>query len=342
MKILITGCTAQQASSKTALRTPTFSTLIAQALKDGGSSVSIMEPSIYMTKEALQEYDAVLVGLAPPTSLSANKIYPAFSVASKAKDIGNLILYLDAPEQYKLQSSLKSCYLNMSDLQKDFYNRRRNYSDLVSDPDLKQEVYGFIEFLYNEKWPTTLYPSFPWMSYKAISQVILNTDSTVLAPINVDAYLLRQPYVSSDFSITKEYWTCDAIKTEWSKSIIKTLKYDVASTRESRWENFEDTQHRIRKSIGTLVSVYRSNDPWWSPALAQSLSVGTPVVTDWRQSSILGQEWTHLASSVEDMNQSQRFELAVAQKESYLKTIPAWKDTVQNLLQTISVKQLSI
>ena len=108
MKVLITGCTAQQASSKTALRTPTFSTLIAQALKDGGASVSIAEPSIYMSKEALQEYDTVLVGVAPPTSLSANKIYPAFSVASKAREIGNLALFLDAPEQYKLQSSLKS------------------------------------------------------------------------------------------------------------------------------------------------------------------------------------------------------------------------------------------
>jgi hypothetical protein len=342
MKVLITGCTAQQASSKTALRTPTFSTLIAQAFSDGGVSVSIAEPSIYISKEELAEYDKVLVGLAPPTSLSANKIYPAFSVASKAKEIGNLALFLDAPEQYKLQSSLKSCYLNMSDLQKEFYSRRKSYFDLVKDDSLKQEVYGFIEFLYNEKWPTTYYPSFPWTSHKTISQTIVNTDEDNLVPVSVDAYLLRQPYVAPNFSLLKEYWTCDSVKTEWSKSITKTLKHQVLSTRHNRWESLEDTQVRIKQSIGTLVSVYRSNESWWSPALAQSLASGVPVVTDWRQSSVLGLEWAHLASTVEAMSDSERFELSVAQKESYLNAVPTWKNTTSNLLQTISLKEVSI
>ena len=342
MKVLITGCTAQQASSKTALRTPTFSTLIAQALKDGGASVVIAEPSIYMSKEALQEYDTVLVGVAPPTSLSANKIYPAFSVASKAREVGNLALFLDAPEQYKLQSSLKSCYLNMSDLQKEFYSRRKSYSDLVKNDELKREVYGFIEFLYNEEWPTTLYPSFPWMSHVKVSQAIPNTNAKNLAPISVDAYLLRQPYVAPDFSITKEYWTCDSIKSSWSRSISETLRYEVVPTRTNRWESLEDTHQRIRRSIGTLVSVYRSNEPWWSPALAQSLASGVPVVTDWRQSSALGLEWTHLASTVETLTDSERFNLSAAQKESYLKAIPTWKETVEDLLQTISLKEVSI
>lgn len=342
MKVLITGCTAQQASSKTASRTPTFSTLIAQAFSDGGVSVSITEPSIYISKEELAEYDKVLVGLAPPTSLSANKIYPAFSVASKAKEIGNLALFLDAPEQYKLQSSLKSCYLNMSDLQKEFYSRRKSYFDLVKDDSLKQEVYGFIEFLYNEKWPTTYYPSFPWTSYKTISQTVVNTDEDNLVPVSVDAYLLRQPYVAPDFSLLKEYWTCDSMKTEWSKSITKTLRHQVLSTRHNRWESLEDTQVRIKQSIGTLVSVYRSNESWWSPALAQSLASGVPVVTDWRQSSVLGLEWAHLASTVEAMSDSERFELSVAQKESYLNAVPTWKNTTSNLLQTISLKKVSI
>jgi hypothetical protein len=337
MKILITGCTAQQASTKTALRTPTFSALLAKAFQDGGFDVSVIEPSVHLTSEQLSEYDQVIVGIAPPTSLSANKVYPAFAIANKARKIGNLALFIDAPEPYKLQASLKSVSLNVADLTKEFYQRRKGYSHLIDNPEVKTDVYEFNEFLYTQEWPTTYFPSFPWSNPLAISQAISNINQVSLVSVNPDAHILRAPYVEPKFHILKEYWTCDSVGTKWSSTIKETLKYDVIPSRASRWEKEVYTLERIQKSIGTLVSVYRGNEPWWSPALAQSLSVGVPVVTDWRSSAIAGSEWTHLASSIEEMEDSERFDLAVAQKESYLRVIPTWQETIDGLLQTIKV-----
>jgi ubiquinone/menaquinone biosynthesis C-methylase UbiE len=121
-----------------------------------------------------------------------------------------------------------------------------------------------------------------------------------------------------------------------------TLTRDVVATRGSRWEKQEDTLERIKKSIGTIVSVYRSNDPWWSPALAQSLSVGVPVVTDWRLSSSLGMEWSYLASAIEEMPAEERFELANRQKASYIGRIMSWEQTSEHLLQTINLSKVSV
>jgi hypothetical protein len=342
MKVMITGCTSQQSSAKAAKRTPTFASLLSEMLVGIDVDVEIKDPSIYTSLEELAQYDIVLVGIAPLTSLSANKLIPAFSVASKAQKAGNLNLFIDAPDQYKLQSSLKSCHLNMTDLQKPFYNKRRNYSDLISDSNLQKEVYSFIDYLYLEQWPKTLFPAFPWSkSTKAISKSLPNADESSLIPVVVDMKLLKAPFVSQDFSMEMEYWTCDSPKTEWSKSISKSLKYQVQPTRSSAWESEAETSMKIKKSIGTLVSVYRGNEPWWSPALAQSLSLGKPVATDWRQTSYLGSDWSHLASSIEEMGDSERFDLAGFQKETYLKTLPTSEDVAESLLHTLTANTVA-
>jgi hypothetical protein len=342
MKVLITGCTAQQASSATALRTITFSALLAKALEEAGASVEVIEPSIYITEEKLREYDSVLVGIAPPTSLSANKIYPAFAIANRARKIGNLSLFIDAPEQYKLQASIKSVHMNISDLSKDFYQRRKSYLDLVTNPELRAEIYEFNEFLYSEQWPTTLYPAFPWSTSEAVQKALPNVDIETLIPVNLDSYILRAPYLQFKDNEESKYWTCDNPSTKWSKSVIDTLNHDVFSTRGTRWEKQGITVERVEKSIGTIVSVYRNSEPWWSPALAQSLSVGIPVATEWRLTSPIGIEWSYLPSSIEEMSKEERFNLALAQRESYLSKITTWEETLKNLLHSLNIAKLSV
>jgi hypothetical protein len=158
----------------------------------------------------------------------------------------------------------------------------------------------------------------------------------------VDSYILRAPYIQANLSSPRGYWTCDNPKTKWAKAVTATLNNDVVATRGSRWEEQESTLERIKKSLGTIVSIYRNNEPWWSPALAQSLSVGVPVVTDWRLTSSLGVEWSHLASSIEEMSSEERYALALAQKESYLELVPTWEQVSELLLQTINLSKVNI
>lgn len=323
MKVLITGSTSPQASTKTATRIPTFASLLSHSFISRGIDAELAEPTVHMTSEQLDQYDAIFVGIAPPTSLSANRIYPAFAIANRARELGKLFLYVDAPEPYKIQASLKSCYLNISDIQKDFYQRRKLYDDFTENLDFQNEVYEFIEFLYTNEWPTLLYPAFPWFPQELIQKSLPNVTKSI--PINLDETLLQVGRISPDLEAERTYWTCDAPNTRWSKRVSQTLALPVMSTRRNRWDTEDVTMTRIRRGVGTLISLYRSNEPWWSPALAQSLSVGVPVVTDWRFSGALGPEWSYLASSVEDMTTSERFELSVSQRDFYLGTLSGWK-----------------
>lgn len=316
MKVLVTGSTSPQASVKTANRIPTFAALMTHSLMSQGHEVDFVEPSLTFDEEFLHRYDSVFVGIAPPTSLSANRIYPAFAVANRALNMGKLILFVDAPEPYKIQASIKSCYLNISDLQKDFYKMRRNYHDFVGSPSFQSEVYDFISFLYLEQWPTLLFPAFPWSTVEPVRKALPNSENVV--PVNLDADIVSLDRLNPDLDKERTYWTCDAPKTRWAKKVARTVQYPVFQTRRRRWDLEEVTLGRMQSSIGTLVSLYRSDEVWWSPALAQSLSVGVPVVTDWRHSQMLGPEWSYLASSIESMSNAERFELAMSQRDFYV------------------------
>ncbi len=316
MKILITGSTSPQASLKTATRVPTFASLLYHHFVSQGVSVDFKEPSVYTKSEELLEYDLVLVGIAPPTSLSANRTYPAFYTGGLALEQEKLVLFIDAPEPYKIQASIKSCYLNVSDLQKKFYENRKFYDQFVTNQKIQERVYSFIEFLHTGVWPELLYPAFPWSADEFIKKTLPNADK--VTAVNLDSTLVQVGRISADLSLEQNYWTCDSPKTRWARRTSRTLSYPVVGARQRKWDLEETTLSRMKSSIGTLVSLYRSDEVWWSPALAQSLGVGTPVVTDWRHSGVLGPEWSYLASSIEDMSNSERFDLAVAQRDFYL------------------------
>jgi hypothetical protein len=334
MKVLITGCSAQQASNKHAQRTPTFASLLVKAFSDAGVVADHVEPSISYTEEQLSKYDLVVVGITPPTSIAANKIYPAFSMASKAQKIGNLALMIDAPDSMKIQPSLKACYSDPNNFYKEFYSRRKNYFEVIEDLNLRQEIQNFVNFLIENQWPTTFFPSYPW-STKKFAEYLPNLAEEKIVPVSVDSYLILQAPTAQNYYETKKYWTCDGLQTPFGVSLSKMLLYPVESTRANRWEPQVETLERIRSSIGTLVATYRNEESWWSPALAQSLSQNIPVVHDWKLTQHLGSEWSHLATSIEGMDTAGRLDVAFHQKQSYLKHLPSHEETSQRLLATL-------
>lgn len=336
MKILITGCTSQQASKKHAERTPTFASLLQKRFQEAGVEAHHQSPSISWTEKDLSEYDLVVVGVTPPTSLAANRAYPAFIAAETARKTGNLALMIDSPESFKMTSALTT-WKNPEQTFKSFYDRRKNYLDVVEDKNLQAKVHSFVEFLSEEKWPTTFYPTFPWSDGLFASKINgLEPEATL--GVSVDSYLIFQQQQPKNFYSNDSYWTSDAINTEFSKTVANTLSYPVLPTKRDVWQSQPDTLERIRSSVGTIVSTYRFSESWWSPALAQSLSQGVPVVHDWRRTNYLGQEWGHLATSIESMEDFERDELAYSQKQLYLAALPDINEISESLLSTI--KQL--
>jgi len=337
MKVLITGCTAQQASKKHAERTPTFSNLLGQNFKNAGVDVTFASPQINWEKSYLEEFDLVIVGIAPTTSISANKIYPAFITANKCREIGNLSLLIDAPESFKIPPSLNA-WTNEASTFKSFYDRRKSYSDVVDNPELKAEIKSFVEYLSNEPWPTTFYPSYPWSTADLLTKYLPNLSAESLVGVSVDSYILLQPEKTKNYYLSDEYWVCDSFNSS-GKSYAQMLTKKVVPIKQDVWEVESETLTHIRGAVGTIVSTYRNNESWWSPALAQSLSQGVPVVHDWKITGYMGEEWRHLATSVELMDTVERTELAFSQKQSYLDQLPSQDDINEKLTKTL--KQLA-
>ena len=333
MKVLITGSTASQ----TTLGKPTFANFLYESLVRADVDVKfVSKPSIDMSMEELKGYDKVLVGIAPPTSVTAYKVYPAFAIGYRAWKLGNLEMFIDSPEPHKLQASINSCRTQKTDLTKEFFSRRKNYSDFVSSNQLQNEVNGFIAFLFGRKWPNTYYPAFPWSKNTTVYQDSLVLGKHSLIPLVPDSWLFSKNYVSTENATQSRYWTADVTNTVWFRGVREQLTQEVFSAQSKRSETEQDVIDRVRGSIGSLVSVYRQGQPWWSPLLAQSLSMDVPVITDWRHTSYMGAEWSYLATSVEEMSHTERYELASFQKESYINNIPSWDEVSGELRGILS------
>jgi len=329
MKILITGSTSQQASQRAAERFPTFASMMAEALRRNGDEVDFVEPSFKFTKQYLSIYDLVIVGITPPTSVAANKVYPAFAVANRAKELGILALFIDAPEPFKIVSSLKSCFTGKTDLFKSFYSKRKEYELVKADPELQAEVISFNEFLYKKEWPVTLYPSLPWTSSYSVTRGVPNIKEENLFGVNFDYQIFEETKTVEPANA--QWWSADVVNT-WTKSIAATVKNVVLPVRESSWQSNDVVEENLQKSVGLIATVYRAREPWWSAYIAKALALKKPVVTDWLHSGSLDPSWDYLASTVEELTEEQRTELAERQADVYMKYI---KQSRENLFTAV-------
>lgn len=325
MKILLTGTTASQVSQRKNEIVPTFSGYVHRALMDGGHDVVWAEPSVSMSKEYLAEFDSVVVGLAPPTSTAAHRIYGALSVIYFAHQIGNLKLLIDAPEPKRVWAGIRAAHKKPSDLTKEFHSKRREYS-LALTEDVLPRLHSAVATLYTEEWPTTVFPTTPWMSFPSVSTSIPNTNSKNLVGLTFDDLIINETRNDSDSF--GNFWVCDYPNTSWVKKIEKTIDYKIEAAHSHRWEKNSDSIKRISSSYGCLISLHKNGDPWWSLTLPQAIGCGIPVVTDWRLSSMLGASWSVLPAAIEGMNESQRFSLSENQRDAYLSSIKPYNLSV--------------
>jgi hypothetical protein len=333
MNVLLTGATAAQVSIKKSEKTTTFTGLFASGLDSGKVNVTWVEPSVSMSAEYLAEFDAVIVGLAPPTSTAAHRIYGSLSVIYHAQQIGNLRLLIDAPEPRRIQVGLNAIMKRPEELIKDFYSKRSEYTK-AKDPEVFKRIYSAVDYLSNNKWPTTYYPKLPWNTFSSISTYIPQTNAKNLVGLCFDKKIFEKG-VDTNYENYSEMWVADVPSSKWTQRQEKLIRFPVHPLKRSRWETDSDTVVRLREAIGCLVSVYRSGDPWWSPAIAQSLSVGVPVVSDWLLTSMLGHEWNILPAALEEMSYKERNFLAKNQMISYAEALLPWDDSVRLLCASL-------
>jgi len=335
-KILLTGMTAPQSSLKANSKNLSFSSAIYFALQEDGHEVVWEDPNIKLTKKDLDAYDSVIVGVAPVTSLSANKLYGALNLINLLWGSEKLVLVADAPNISQISATLRSINNNPENLTKDFFSSRKNYSVVVSKPEIKNNILEAISRLINESWPTTIVPALPWKSSYSDKELNLSDlAKKSIVYLNLDSYLISEPTKYSDKS---PKWSADQPESSWTKKTSGTLNLPVSPVKINKGFTDQDVVDQMSRSIGILISPYKNEGTWWSYRYIQAINSLTPVATLWEESGNLSSEWNLLAATIESMSEEKRDLVAIAQRESYIAKIPTKKQSLEMLKKALKIQ----
>lgn len=327
-RILITGMSASQASLNANRRNLAFAGVLHNVLTESGHEVDMKDPRVDWTLEDLQEYDSVVVGVSPITSLSANKAYGALNVIGLLWEDPRLRLLVDAPHPAQIGASLRSITSNPSNLIKPFYTYRQGYQ-LAATESVSRRLLGVTERLLNEAWPETIYPSLPWRNQRLVAEELPSKVEGSLNGINLDSFLVPEnPPKQVDERVEK--WSADAPKSNWTRKVQKTLAFPVSPMRHTKGDSDSYAGDQISRSAGSLVSPHRDGT-WWTYRYIQSLSLGVPVATDWKESQAIGDSWSVLAAAIEHMTDNQRRDLAWDQLRDYMSGVPRRENARKNV-----------
>jgi len=334
-KILLTGMTSAQASSTASSKAMSFAGVMYTVLSEAGHDVLWVDPSLALTSKDLDNFDAVIVGIAPLTSIAANRAYGALSVIDILWDSPKLTLFIDAPQVNQIEFSFKSVVTAPDNFTKKFFSYRKGYSEVLASPELKARLLSCVEKLYTAEWPRVMYPALPWSKPDAVASLLPGGAVDVVG-INLDAHIIKDvPH--GDHRRVK--WSVDNYKEKWIQSAVLSLTVPHVPMKWNKGWTDDQVMDQINRSIGVLIAPSKREGSWWTYRIPQALSAYTPVVTDWKESKILGEGWDLLAPSVEDLSDETRHLLAAVQRGTYLANIPSKQAAIKLLEGTIKLSK---
>lgn len=335
MRILFTGMASSHAKESPNI---TFFGTMVDVCREFADSVDVLTPSIEWTEEYLNSYDAVFVGILPPTSPSANKLYGALNVISLMAGSSKLKFVVDHPQIWQFKSSIASVSKNIDSIFAPFYRTKSEYKSAIAN---KEKFSKAIEFLSSSNWPTTIYPSLPWKSDESVLEFISGVSSENLVGLNFDSFLISEEFPG--FVSRVDEWLIEAANTSWANKITKLTSYSTDKVKPSIRSTDLEILSRISSSAGLIVAAQdRGVGTWWSYRLIQAINSVTPVITEWKESHVISHSWGVLIGEVEDMDSTDRIKLAMAQKTSYLKSIPTQDEAIESLKKLIATDKENI
>lgn len=326
--------TATQSSYSANSKNIGFAYAIHKALTEDGHDVTWADPDLTLTINDLNSYDSVLVGISPITSLSANRVYGALNLISLLWESPKLKFFIDAPNTLQIASSLKSIDANPLNLMKEFYSYRKGYSSVISDVAVSSRISDAVSRLVRNDWPITMYPVLPWRGNRQLGLKLLPNAIKNIVGINLDSYLLTDIPVYFD---KRDKWVVDTNPSKETVKLIDTLSFPTSPMKWNKGWTDAQVLDQISRSAGVLISPCRSDGTWWSYRHIQALNSLTTIYTSWSETSPLGPSWSHLAPYIEDIGPDSRLHLAMDQRESYIRNIPAKNEALAKLKQLLGI-----
>lgn len=335
MRVLICGMTASQSSYSLSRRNVSFAGVMNDALVESNVDVVWADPAVSWTAKHFDEYDSVLVGVAPVLSMTANKAYGVLAAIETLYESKKLRLFVDAPEPSKIHASLRSIEKDASRLTKQLYSSRKEYKEITKNNKAKDKVSRGVSLLLSEKWPITIYPALPIDQKVSDSPGIPESMSSSFSGVSLDSLLVGQNM--SINTSRQKYWVIENPKTKWCSDVLEHLMYPSNAAKENRTWTDAHVRENIASSLGVIIGPHDDKLLWWSSRFAQAMNTLTPVVTEWRLASKIGEAWNHLASGLEHMSVLDRYEIAAAQRDQYMGSVPGAYESIQQLKKEIGI-----
>ncbi len=328
--------TAPQASPSLNSRNLAFAGVLNATLTKRGHSVVWGDPELDIAADFLDQFDLVLVGVGPITSLSANRVYGALNIIEMLWGSDKLRLFLDAPGTSQVGASLRSIASNPTHLLKEFYSYRKGYKEVVSNIALSSRIAIAVQKLATEQWPKTLYPSLPWKSDTEAGKKLPSNISTSLVGINLDSHLIQEQPVLEEKT---HKWVVDSTSLKDTQKLVATLGLPVLPMKWNKGSTDEQVMEQISRSTGAIVATNKGDGSWWTYRYIQAFNSLTPVYTSWSETSRIGSSWSMLAPAIEDLTTDQKIKLAASQRLEYLNSIPNKETSIKSLEDVLGISE---
>lgn len=340
MKILFTGMSSSHTNHGVHYTKLGFFGVLSKVISESlpEHEIDWREPSVTWSKADLEKYDRIFIGVIPPTSLSANKVYGAMHLINILSNDNRVSLVLDNPQLWQYRTSFASIARSPQVLTSKFYEKRSEYKLVFDNTELLKSFSVVAERMATGVWHQTIYPGLPWKSDDDVRIAANISAHSPLTAINLDSYLLTDGFAVSDMRNSR--WVVDNPTTSWSKSMVSTLTRAVDSMKQSKKEIDVDIFERLKTSMAAMVSPQdRGSGTWWTYRYVQALNAGTPIITAWRETIEMSDSWGFLGYQIEELSEPRRNELAKAQKTAYASAIPSKNEALQILDRLLNNKE---
>tara|TARA_B110000503_G_C7109380_1_gene397416 strand:- start:524 stop:1537 length:1014 start_codon:yes stop_codon:yes gene_type:complete len=327
MKILMTGMASSHCSLKG--NVSFFSTL--HLVLSELSEVTICEPKLSWTRADLQKYDAVIVGLTPPTALTANKIYGALHVLDLMYESPKLRLVVDGPQVWQFKNSIESFKRNPLQIFGPMHMKRKDYK--VALDTQVGSIKSVADKMEHLVWPLTYVPLLPWGSEASAAVALGFITEDRLVGLNLDSFLIDRSVATVG---RKDRWAVENMKSTWWSKVAATIRFPSNSTAVGRRSDDAYALGIMKDSMAVAIAPQdRKAGTWWSYRYVQALNTGTPVTTKWQDSGKIGTSWSGLAYQIEDLEHYERQYLADLQYKEYAAAMTTKKTIIKTLAEDL-------
>lgn len=324
MKVLFTGMSSSHVrESKNESFFKTLSKVYGEF-----AEVTFAKPSLSWTRSDLENFDEIIFGFSPPTSIGANYLYGALHVLNQLYESPKLRLVIDSAQVWQYKNSVRAFKRDPDQIFGSFYEKRINFKE-AKNGKVRSDVEQLAQKMSTLDWPYVYTPMLPWSDSTTISGKIPFINSESVVPLNIDSFLLTEETPTIGRT---DQWAVDEIKSQWWKTVSQSTSMPSLSVKNSKKPKDDEAEERIKMSMALAVAPQdRKIGTWWSYRYIQGMNTTTPIVTYWQDTFGFSSDWSYLAYQLEDMQPYERQHVAFQQKRDYKNSIPDQESVILKL-----------